>query len=151
MSTDLDDIRRLADDYCWHADMHDVDGIVALFADDGVMDASAVGFGLIRGAAELRRFYEQIIPLHEYSQHLSGTHRIDVDGDEARGTAYYLMHGAVKGGDPISAAGYFEDRYVRTPSGWRILSRRGVPLGPPNLDPMRERMGFGRSQEVDTP
>jgi hypothetical protein len=51
------------------------------------------------------------------------------------------MQGAVRGGAPISAAGYYEDTYVRTPDGWRIASRRGVPLGPPRLAPMTDRLG----------
>ncbi len=140
MNRDMDEIRRLADDYCWYADTHDVDGLVSLFTADGVMDATAVGFDVIAGQHELRSFYEKIMPLHQYSQHLSGTHRIDIDGDEARGTSYYLMHGAVKDAGTISAAGYFQDRYMRTSEGWRIASRRGMPLVPPNLDPMKDRM-----------
>lgn len=145
MNRDLDEIRRLADDYCWYADTHDVDGLLSLFTADAVMDAEAVGFGILTGQKELRGFYEQIIPLHEYSQHLSGTHRIDLNGDSAEGTSYYLMHGAVKDAGPISAAGYFQDRYVRTSEGWRISSRTGVPLIPPNLDPMRDRMNASGS------
>ncbi|MEJ8568580.1 nuclear transport factor 2 family protein [Elongatibacter sediminis] len=140
MISDLDRIRRLADDYCWFADNHDAEGIVSLFTPDGVMDATAMGMGVIQGEQELRRFYREIIPLHEYSQHISGTHRIDLDGDQAAGTAYYLMHGAVKDAGPISAAGYFQDDYVRTSAGWRIRSRRGVPLAPPNLSAIIEQM-----------
>lgn len=141
MSTDIFEIQRLANDYCWFADTHDVDGILSLFTADGVMDAEALGMETIRGEESLRKFYDTIIPLHEYSQHLSGTHRVDLDGDKASGTSYYLMHGAVKGAGPISAAGYFEDQYERTADGWKFSSRRGVPLAPPNLSAMIEAVG----------
>lgn len=140
MKHDFEAIRRLADDYCWYADTHDVDGIVGLFTDDGVMDATAVGMQVFRGTEALQAFYAKIIPLHEWSQHLAGTHRIDLGGDTATGTSYYLMHGAVKDGGPISAAGYFEDRYTRTANGWRFASRRGVPLGPPNISEIIEAL-----------
>ncbi len=141
MNSDINAIQRLVNDYCWYADTHDAEGIVSLFTADGVMDAEAVGLEVFRGQEALRSFYTSIIPLHEYSQHLSGTHRVDIDGDTAKGTSYYLMHGAVKGAGPISAAGYFEDRYVRTPDGWRIAYRRGVPLVPPNLSAMIDALG----------
>ena len=141
MSSDIDLIQRLANDYCWCADTHDLDGMISLFTTDGVMDAEAVGLSIVRGHDALREFYGSLLPLHEYSQHLSGTHRIDIDGDTATGTSYYLMQGAVKGAGPISAAGYFEDRYMRTADGWRFSYRRGVPLVPPNLSAMTDSIG----------
>lgn len=141
MSDDLTQIQRLAADYCWHADHRDVEGIVSLFTEDAVFDARPVGLSQIQGRAALREFFGMLLPLHEYSQHLSGNHRIDLDKQAARGTCYYLMQGAVRGGAPISAAGYYEDTYVRTSDGWRIASRRGVPLGPPRLAPMTDRLG----------
>ena len=146
MSTDIDEIQRLANDYCWCADTHDVDGMVALFTTDGVMDAEALGMEIIRGHDALRKFYGLILPMHEYSQHLAGNHRIDIDGDTAGGTSYYLMQGAVKELGPISAAGYFEDKYVRTAEGWRFSCRRGVPLLPPNLRAMMESMGIAAAK-----
>jgi ketosteroid isomerase-like protein len=141
--TDSDQIRRLADDYCWYADARDVDGMVSLFTKNGVMDAQAVGMNIIQGHEALREFYKLILPMHEYSQHLSGTHRIDIEGDSAKGTSYYLMQGAIMGAGPISAAGYFEDQYVRTADGWRFSSRRGVPLIPPNLKAMTDWVSGG--------
>lgn len=134
----LDQIRRLVDDYCWYADTRDVEGIVSLFTPEGVFDATPIGLGKMVGTAELRQFFQELLPVHEYSQHLSGNCRIDVDvdGEAARGMSYYSMQGAIKGSGPISAAGYYEDRYVLTPDGWRIEFRRGVPLLPSNLEAM---------------
>lgn len=133
-------IQRLTSDFCWCADTRDVDGIVALFAADGVFDAEPAGLGVFEGHEALSGFFGSLLPAHEYSQHIIGNHRIDLDGDTATGTSYYLMQGAIKGTGRISAAGYYEDRYVRTSDGWRLQSRRGVPLVPFNIDAMTENL-----------
>lgn len=136
MDTDFENIHRIINDYCWYADTRDVDAIVGLFALDGVMNAEPAGLGVFEGRDALLKFYGDLLPQHEYSQHIAGNHRIDIDGDEAAGTSYYLMQGAIKGAGPISAGGYFEDRFVRSADGWRIAFRRGVPLIPFNLGAM---------------
>lgn len=140
MNADIFCIQRLASDYCWYADHRDVDGIVSLFSEGAVFDARAVGLTEVTGLEALRDFFQSLLPLHEYSQHMLGNHRIDLDGNSARGTCYYLMQGAIRNAGPISAAGYYEDAYVRTAEGWRIASRRGVPLTPPRLTAMTEQL-----------
>jgi uncharacterized protein (TIGR02246 family) len=51
---------------------------------------------------------------------------VDIDGDNASGRSYYLAIG--RGPAPADVGrletGRNEDRYVRTPHGWRIASRR---------------------------
>jgi hypothetical protein len=136
---DVLDIQRLASDYCWCADHRNVEGIVALFTEDACFDARPMGLSLIQGHVALRDFFGTLLPMHEYSHHLCGNFRIDIQQDTACGTCHYLMLGAIREEGAISAAGYFDDTYVRTPDGWRIASRRGAPLVPPKIDPMTNR------------
>lgn len=140
MSQDVVDIQRLSSDYCWYADHRNVDGIVSLFTQDARFDARPMGLSLIQGRDALLAFFGTLLPMHEYSHHLCGNHRVDVQQDAASGTCHYLMIGAIRGEGQISAAGYFEDTYLRTPDGWRIASRRGSPLAPPKIEPMTERL-----------
>lgn len=142
MTDDFLAIQRLTIDYCWYADTRDVAGIVSLFTDDCVFDATAFDIPVIRGHEALRELFQKLLPEHEYSQHLAGNHRIDISGDAARGTSYYAMRGRVRdGGGVISASGYYADVYTRTPAGWRIAERRGVPLLPPDYAPMTDSLG----------
>ena len=133
MNADYEEIRRLTIDYCWHADTQNASGIVALFGGDYAFDAREFDIPLIQGRDALLEFFEQLLPSHDCSQHVSSNHRIDVDGTSAEGTSYYFMLGIARDGGPISAEGYYEDRYVRTDEGWRISLRRGVPLLPPDM------------------
>ncbi|MEM9038013.1 MAG: nuclear transport factor 2 family protein [Actinomycetota bacterium] len=64
------------------------------------------------------------------SQHLVGSHVVEVDGDEATCRCY--LHGqhvrrAAEGGPHMIVALTYDDRVVRTEAGWRIAHRRLVP------------------------
>lgn len=133
MYTDYEEIRRLTIDYCWFADMRDVSGIVELFGGDYCFDAQEFGIPLVSGRDALHEFFGHLLPNHECSQHISSNHRIDIDGAAGQGTSYYFMVGIAKNHEPVSAAGFYEDAYVRTEDGWRISRRRGVPLLPPEM------------------
>ncbi|OLT10375.1 DUF4440 domain-containing protein [Actinomadura sp. CNU-125] len=60
------------------------------------------------------------------SQHLLGNHRVEVRGDEARSLTYARVYHRGKGtaeGLAYECFGEYEDRWTRTPDGWRITSR----------------------------
>ncbi|MBE1534677.1 nuclear transport factor 2 family protein [Actinomadura algeriensis] len=60
------------------------------------------------------------------SQHLLGNHRVEIHGDEARSLTYARVHHQGKGtaeGRAYECFGEYEDRWTRTPAGWRITSR----------------------------
>ena len=58
----------------------------------------------------------------DVSQHMVSTHQFAVDGDRATGRCYlHAQH--VAGGGQFVVAGRYEDRYRRTPDGWRIEHR----------------------------
>ncbi|WP_425409877.1 nuclear transport factor 2 family protein [Hyphococcus sp.] len=125
-------IERVVFDYCWFADMQDIDALVSLFDQDGIMDASEFGLPVIKGRQSLRDFFQTLLETHKCSQHLAGNFRVDIAKNEASGTSYYVMEGLLKDSSPISAKGYYKDRFVRTTEGWKILRRKGIPLLPVN-------------------
>ncbi len=64
------------------------------------------------------------------SVHAQWNHRIDVDGDEASGTVYFMALGALVGGGRTEWLGYYRDDYRRTPQGWKFARRELHPLMP---------------------
>ena len=120
---DRDAIRDLARRYAHYVWQNDLEALVALFAEDGEMDpgtrppirgrvALAEGFReMLGGAARFMPFVQQ--------------HVVAVDGDRATGTCYVDLRAEVESKSMIGA-GWYDDRYVRTPAGWRFAYRRIV-------------------------
>jgi 3-phenylpropionate/cinnamic acid dioxygenase small subunit len=60
------------------------------------------------------------------SQHLLGNHLVVVNGDEAESTCYFQAQHfkeGLAGGSLYTVAGRYDDRFVRTNTGWRIANR----------------------------
>jgi acetyl esterase/lipase/ketosteroid isomerase-like protein len=60
------------------------------------------------------------------SQHLLGNHLVVVNGDEADSSCYFQaqhVREGLAGGPLYTVAGRYDDRFVRTTSGWRIANR----------------------------
>ncbi|WP_067179442.1 nuclear transport factor 2 family protein [Microtetraspora niveoalba] len=60
------------------------------------------------------------------SQHLLGNHRVEIDGDRARSLTYARVYHQGAGpfeGRSYECLGEYDDRWERTPDGWRITSR----------------------------
>jgi 3-phenylpropionate/cinnamic acid dioxygenase small subunit len=61
------------------------------------------------------------------SQHLLGNHLVTLGGDQAESTCYFQaqhIRNGLAGGNAYVVAGRYDDRFVRTESGWRIAERR---------------------------
>ena len=72
--------------------------------------------------ARVRRALEGL----DVSQHLIGNHQIAIDGDRATGRCYLQaqhVRDAAPGPPNFIVAGRYDDRFVRTPDGWRIERR----------------------------
>lgn len=72
--------------------------------------------------ARIRRALEQL----DISQHMISNHRIEIDGDRATGRCYLQaqhVREAAPGPPNFIVAGSYDDRFVRTPEGWRIEHR----------------------------
>lgn len=120
---DRDDIIDIAVDYTWALDTKQLD----LLRDVFLPDATA----MLRGVecngidAIIERIGGAILRL-DATQHLVGNHRVRVDGDAATHRCHlqsqHVKHGT-EGGDNFIVGGYYDDRFVRTPDGWRIAHR----------------------------
>lgn len=100
-------------------DSKDWAGIRAVFSDDGS------GYGasdLDTTLATMRAHLGGVGP----TQHLLGNEHVEVEGDEATSRAYARVHhvgAGPKEGAFVECLGEYEDRWVRSPDGWRLAHR----------------------------
>jgi hypothetical protein len=122
---DIEAIRRLTHDYGFAFDTRDDDGYARCFTEDHILDSTSADpnvppakdrkaiVGLLRATAE-----QQIGGSGgRGSMHQQLNHRIEVDGDRATGTVYFVALGQLKAGNRYEWDGYYKDEYVRTPEG----------------------------------
>jgi len=120
---DRDAIRDLARRYAHHVWQNDLEALVALFAEDGEMDPGTRP--PIRGHAALTEGFREMIGGAARFLPFVQQHVVDVAGDRATGTCYVDLRAEVERKSMIGA-GWYDDRYVRTPAGWRFASRKIV-------------------------
>jgi hypothetical protein len=120
---DREDIIDLAVRYTWALDTKNVDDLRSVFTPDATatlrgVDCSGVDSIIARIGGSILRL--------DRTQHLVGNHQVTVDGDigthRCQLVGQHVLEGAA-GGDNFVVGGYYEDRVVRTPDGWRIAHR----------------------------
>jgi ketosteroid isomerase-like protein len=133
---DLEEIKTLSYRYALGLDRFDIEGILSVFAPDGVFDMSSVGLPRMEGRESMREFFSQrTLQVMASQMHLFGNHVIEFDGaDEAHATNYLFQDGYSKEGQRIQSHILNEDRYVRTADGWRISHRKLTALVAPQLE-----------------
>ena len=122
-SADRVALRHLVDSYAVGCDRRDIDILQGCF----VEGATNTVHWLDRDATTMTAPHDlERIPtgLSRYDRtfHFVGNHRVEIDGDSATGDAYCFAHHITGTKDFVMAIRY-EDRYVRTPDGWRIATR----------------------------
>ncbi len=103
----------------------DLDSYLACFTDDAVWEAPigvSRGIGEIKAAAEDRRRSGAQGP-GAHSRHVLSTQAVWADGDGARSESYFFAVGSTDTDPTIRIVGYYQDRLVRSPTGWRIAHR----------------------------
>ena len=115
--------------YARAVDFRDYDSFAALFAADGELDAGR----LLKGRASIRKAMSRR-PDELKSRHVLTNIFIDVvDADTARGISYLTLYRhigneSLRAGpiefDGPAAVGHYEDRFVRTPEGFRFARRK---------------------------
>jgi ketosteroid isomerase-like protein len=131
-------IVRLTHDYALYNDTFQVERLIELFMPDAWFDMRPAGLECYEGREAIHAFFEREKRALSHVMHVTSNHRIDVEGDRARGTAYFLAMGITRReGRENHARGYYQDAYVRTGEGWRFASRSSVPLLP--WEPIRAR------------
>jgi hypothetical protein len=56
------------------------------------------------------------------SQHTITNHQVIVNGDRASSISYVIVR-LVRGDDFFQAGGFYDDTFIRSPAGWRIIKR----------------------------
>jgi SnoaL-like protein len=120
---DIDDIKRLKYRYLRALDTKNWDDFAATLTDDVIGD-----YGESLGEEHhftdrdsLVEFMRSSMPANIITEHRVTHPEIDVDGDEATGTWYLQDHVIVADFNfLLFGAGFYHDRYRRTPDGWKI-------------------------------
>ena len=118
---DRDAIRELTARYCQLAVGGRAEDIVALFTREGVMES---GETRERGHARLLELYRSsfgaLRPIPFIHNHV-----VELDGDRATGFCSIELR-MVEDGEAVTAAGYYDDEFVREDGVWRFAHRKLV-------------------------
>jgi len=121
------EINDLLTRYADAVDRKDWDQLATCFTADATIDYSASG-GAAGVFPDVRDWLATTMPLFTMTQHFVTNSRVELNGDEAEGRAYFYnpmtLSGADGGTDFLIVGGYYNDRYRRTTDGWRIIDRR---------------------------
>ncbi len=119
MSDDRTTLVELLAEFAAATDARDWETIAALLTDD------ATAYGARGPAAVVQRMQDHLGGVGP-TQHLLGNHRVHLDGDRAQSFTYARVHHVGAGplaGSFYECMGEYDDRWVRTPAGWRITRR----------------------------
>ena len=123
------ELQGLLTAYSHALDGRDWDAFDGIFTADAVVDYTVMGGPRFEGdIPAVKTYLEETMKLMVTYQHLVGTSRFEIDGDEAKVRTYcfnpmVLDTGA--GRDPLVffVGLWYRDRCVRTEAGWRISER----------------------------
>jgi len=120
------EIQDLLTRYCRAIDTREWDVLDTVFTPDAVIDYSSAG-GAKGRFHEVKEWLAEVLPRFAMSQHLITNFEVRVDGDTATSRVYVYnpmgTRNAAGGLDLFFFGGYYVDRLVRTPAGWRIAER----------------------------
>jgi hypothetical protein len=126
---------QLVIDFCYALDRKQYAKLADLFDENSTYTRPIEPDIVIRGRDNIRRLFDSR-PADRITVHLLSNVRIEVlSAEKARGSSrVVLIHGSVNNekhpqfghkADPTQLYGGFEDEFVKTARGWRILNRRG--------------------------
>lgn len=126
-------LRELVERYAQAVDQRDIDTVVNLFTEDGVL-LSHLMPGTEetplerRGHDQLRRSMELGLARYTSTTHVIATQVVDLAGDDASGTTTCLAHHVYAGDESgerlLVMAICYRDRYRRQHGSWRFAERR---------------------------
>lgn len=119
------EIIELLHRYATAIDDRDWARLATCFTDDAVALYGPV-LGRREGIAAIEQTCRTSLEPLDASQHLIGTHEIELDGDRARARCYvHAQHtkAGTPGGDNFVIGATYFDELVRTRDGWRIRQR----------------------------
>lgn len=124
------EIQQLMYRYAMAVDGRDWALYRTVFTPDAVIDYLDSG----GGRADLEttvKWLDEVLGIFAGLQHNMTNHVVEIEGDQARTCTYYLAYHTMvdgKGGETVLVmGGFYRDRLLCTPDGWRISER--VELG----------------------
>jgi hypothetical protein len=121
---DREAIRALPNLYCHYVWRNDVEGLVGLFAKDGVFDEPTLG--RITGHAALREIYRRALGALSPKPYIHN-HVVTLEGPDRASGACYLDLRVPNRPEAGPIAGYYDDRYVKEDGNW-VFAERKVTL-----------------------
>jgi ketosteroid isomerase-like protein len=122
----------LAGDYPHALDTRNFDAYAALFTEDGELTLQG---NTARGRAAIKQFVSAL-PAEPRVVHPINNLSYTIDGDTAKGGAYWQDVGLVNGAPGILIAGRYEDTLRKVDGAWRIATRNIViEFAPPGTAP----------------
>ena len=118
---DREKIKELTYQYGLAIEAQDVDRMANLFTEDGSVDFSSLGRGVIKGHQNLKEFYRGTWPLKV--KPFFTNHVIQINGNRATGVCS-LENRATRGEESLIGAGRLHDEYEKVNDEWKFKSRR---------------------------
>lgn len=118
---DREKIKELTYEYGLAIEAQDEERMANLFTEDGSVDFSSLGRGVITGKPALREFYRGTWLLRV--KPFFTNHVIRIDGNTATGVCS-LENRATRGDQSLIGAGRLYDEYEKIDSEWKFKSRR---------------------------
>ncbi len=121
---DLEAIKQLKARYCEICDDdHNPNCITTLVVEDGIWEGG--NFGKAQGHAAIRQLFQTFQQLISFSQHMVMNPIIDIDGNSAKATWYFLGPFTFrKNNEAKWTAVRYEDDYVKVNSEWKFKHLR---------------------------
>jgi hypothetical protein len=123
---DIESIKQLKARYCDICDDdHNPDRITTIFAEDGIWEGG--GFGKAQGHAGIRQLFQTFQKLISFSQHMVMNPIIEIDGNRAKGTWYFLgpfIFRKEQGQEARWIAVKYTDDYVKVNGEWKYQHLR---------------------------
>ncbi|MFK7916173.1 MAG: nuclear transport factor 2 family protein [Pseudomonadales bacterium] len=117
---DIEAIKQLKALYCEICDDgHNPDRITTIFTDDAVWEGK--GIATATGSGEIRSLFVRFSEMMSFTQHMTMNPRIEVQGDQAKGTWYFFgPFTFVEGPQAKWQASRYHERYQRVGDEWKI-------------------------------
>jgi len=125
-------IQDLLARYAWEIDHGTPEGWAALFTEDGIFEAPALGLW-VQGSAALVAFARDVHRTLPNVHHMMSNFVIDVSGERARGRCELNEFMARPEAIYPNLQGWYEDEYVCDAERWRITHRRVFIAEPASL------------------
>ena len=122
------DIDDLLTRYSTAIDSKNFDLLDTVFTPDALIDYSSAAPGVRGNRAEMKKWLSEVLGAFPVTQHLVSNKAISLESDRATGrTMFYNPMGWTEqeSGEMklFFVGGYYNDKFERTPEGWRIVER----------------------------